>query len=328
MPEQTTPIGFAVVGYGRIGKRHAALIGAHPEARLCAIVDVSEVDAPPGVPCFPSLEALLASPGAAAIDVVSIATPNGLHAIQACVCLEAGKHVMVEKPVALRSADIWAMLELAGRRGLRVFPVLQNRFAPGALWLKELVASGRLGAPYLVQVDCFWNRDQRYYQPGGWHGTADQDGGVLFTQFSHFVDLLYWLFGTPADIRSELVQGRHWRGDALADTGVVQFRWPGGALGCLNFSTAVWDKNMGSAITIIAENGSVKVGGQYLDSLDYYHVRGEAGTPWTTGPQQPDAAHRLMLASVVDALLGRGQPSIEAADAAEVIALIERMYKQ
>ena len=319
-----------MVGYGRIGQRHAAIIRKHPEARLCAVADTS--DAQPGAPFFHSLEEMLASPEASAIDIVSIATPNGLHAAQACICLEAGKHVLVEKPVALHSADMERMLALARRRDRVIFPVLQNRLAPGAVWLKELVASGRLGSPFLVKVDCFWNRDKGYYPAGGWHGTERLDGGVLFTQFSHFVDLLYWLFGDITDVHSQFLQGRHWSEEGFADTGSVQFRFGAdaggrGAIGSLHFSTAVWDRNMDSSITIVGEHGSVKVRGQYLDSLDYYHVRGEADPRFPQGVWSPEEGHRRMIDSVVDSLLGRRNTTVAAEDAARVIAMIESMYE-
>ncbi|HTJ12464.1 MAG TPA: Gfo/Idh/MocA family oxidoreductase [Dinghuibacter sp.] len=321
---EARPIGFAVVGYGRIGRRHAALIGDHPEAALRAVVDVT-AELPRGPKGFRSLEAMLADPVAADVDVVVIATPNGLHASQACAALDHGKHVIIEKPVALHSVDIQTVLERARQKDRWVFPVLQNRFAPGARWLKELVTTGRLGAPYLVQVDCFWNRDERYYLPGGWHGTPDLDGGVLYTQFSHFIDLLYWLWGEPSRVDAQWTGARRPK-----DTGLIRLAWPGGAVGSVNVTTAAWDRNMDSSITIIAEKGSVRVSGQYLEKISYCHVEGLTEIPGAPGVPVASGdhpGHRQMLATVIDALRGRPHMAVPPGDAAAVVALIEKMYR-
>ena len=188
-------IKFAVVGCGHIGKRHAAMIDQNPNAELVALCDVlpkENLSLSQNVPFFNTIEALLAAD--IEIDVVNIATPNGLHEAQALAALNAGKHVVIEKPMALTKAGCERIIFRALQKNKQVFCVMQNRYSPPSVWLKKTLSDGLLGKIYMVQTNCYWNRDDRYYKPGGWHGTAELDGGTLFTQFSHFIDLMYWRY--------------------------------------------------------------------------------------------------------------------------------------
>lgn len=344
MREQSSPIAFAVVGYGRIGKRHASIIRELPDAELCALVDTAAMAAPgadtsttdasaadksmaaPATPFFPSLDALLASPVASRLDVINITTPNGLHAAQACAVLEAGLNVVIEKPMALRSAEAERIIRTAERVDKRVFVVMQNRYSDPARWLKQMIDSGGLGRIFMVQMDCYWNRDQRYYTPKGWHGSRELDGGTLFTQFSHWVDMLYWLFGDIAHISARLRDFAHQGLTEFEDSGMVSFDFVGGSMGSLNFSTAVWGKNLESRLTIIAENGSVRIGGQYMERVEYCHGKGII-PPTPNGDSDPAAHHRDLLRNVVDVLRGRAECDIRATDGWKVVDIIERIYK-
>lgn len=330
MREQSFPIAFAVVGYGRIGKRHASIIRELPGAGLGALVDTAAKTDPaadPTIPFFPSLDALLASPVASRLDVIDITTPNGLHAAQACAALEAGLNVVIEKPMALRSAEAGRIIRTAERVGKHVFVVMQNRYSDPARWLKQLIDSGGLGRIFMVQMDCYWNRDQRYYTPKGWHGSRELDGGTLFTQFSHWVDMLYWLFGDITNISARLGDFAHQGLTDFEDSGLVSFDFVGGGMGSLNFSTAVWDKNLESRLTIIAENGSVRIGGQYMERVEYCHCKGVIPPIPPTLAGSSDAHHRDLLRNVVDVLRGRAECDIRATDGWKVVDIIERIYK-
>ena len=208
-------------------------------------------------------------------DVVNICTPNGLHAAMAIQAMEQGHHVVIEKPMALTLADAERVVYTSLRYRKQVFCVMQNRYSPPSVWIKRMVESGKLGKIYMVQLNCYWNRDERYYKPGGWHGDAALDGGTLFTQFSHFIDIMYWLFGDIKDIRTELRDFNHQGLTDFEDSGIATFRFADrdDASGVLVFSTAVWDCNLESSLTIVAENGSVKVAGQYMNEVVYCHVK-------------------------------------------------------
>jgi UDP-N-acetyl-2-amino-2-deoxyglucuronate dehydrogenase len=315
-------IGFAVVGYGRMGRRHASLIESHPEARLMAVVDVEAG----GAGFFHSLEALLDAPISAEVQVVNITSPNGFHAAQACTALEKGKHVVVEKPFALTSRDAEKVLSAAETAGRQVFVVMQNRYAAPARWLKQLLNAGDLGNIRLVQLNAFWNRDERYYHPGGWHGTRVLDGGVLFTQFSHFVDMLYWLCGDVDGIKSRFGNLSHQKLTEFDDSGLVHFGLEGGGMGSFQFSTAVWEKNLESSITVIGEKGTVRIGGQYMERVEYCRLEGGQSPP-PPMDNDPDANHKMLIENVINVLRGRGTRDIDPRDGLKVIDIIERMYK-
>lgn len=326
-----------MVGCGHIGRRHATIIQQHPEAELVALADTDDALAPElrrtfGVPFFLSLGAMLTDGPTA--DVVCVCTPNADHAPQAIQVLEAGRHVVVEKPMALTKADGEAIIYKALERSRAVFGVMQNRWSPPARWLKELVESGRLGRIFLVQVNCFWNRDGRYYKPGGWKGDAHRDGGTLFTQFSHFVDMLYWLFGDVRNLHARFYDFNHQNLTDFEDSGLVQFDFMRGGAGCLQYSTSAWDRNQESSLTIIAERGSVKVGGQYMERIEYCHVADyEApNLPPAAPPNQypgytgSAANHHFVIQNVVDTLRHRAYASTNALEGLKVVDIIERIY--
>lgn len=331
-------IRFAVVGCGHIGKRHAEMISRNPESQLVALCDVKPkedlgIDAF-HVPYFTDAAAMLAA--VPDIDVVNICTPNGLHAPLSLLALDHGKHVVCEKPMGLTKASCEAVLSKALQKHRHVFGVMQNRYSPPSEWMKDMVEKKRLGDIFLVQVNCYWNRDGRYYKKGGWKGTADLDGGTLFTQFSHFVDILYWLFGDITDIQGRFADFNHKDLTTFEDSGLVSFRFLNGGLGCLNYSTSVWDKNLESSITVIGSKGSIKVGGQYMDQVEACHVQDY--TMPQLAPTNPAndygtykgsaSNHHYIIENVVDTLKGRKTMTTNALEGMKVIDIIERIYQK
>lgn len=337
-PDGSRKVRFAVVGCGHIGKRHVEMIRRNPQAELLACCDILPYEelglsGCENVAFFPSLKELLES--SLPIDVVNICTPNGLHASMALQALKAGCHVVIEKPMALNQVDAENILLTAERNKRMVFCVMQNRYSPPSVWIKDLVDSGKLGKIYLVQVNCFWNRDERYYKPDNWHGTKEMDGGTLFTQFSHFIDLMYWLFGDISDIRSRFHDFAHQNLTDFEDTGLVSFQFKRGGLGTFQYSTAVWNKNLESSITIIAENGSIKIGGQYMNEVEYCHVKNyEMPVLEPTNPGNDYGAykgsaqnHHYVIDNVVDVLSGKDAcATTNAFEGYKVVDIIRRMY--
>lgn len=328
---------FAVVGCGRIGKRHAEMILHHPEAELVALCDVAPRESLHlenyQVPFFASTEELLSAN--LGPDVVTICTPNGKHAALSLQALEARCHVVCEKPMALTKVDCEAMIFKALQVSRQVFCVMQNRYSPPSVWIKELIDQRLLGDVYLVQIDCYWNRDDRYYQPGSWKGTAELDGGTLFTQFSHFVDIMYWLFGDITNIHAALRDFAHQTTTDFEDSGMVTFDFLNGGMGCLNYSTAVWNQNMESSLTVIGSQGSVKIGGQYMNEVVYCHVKDyemptlpPANPANDYGPYKGSAAnHHYVIENVVDTLKGRSSATTNALEGLKVVEIIERIYQ-
>lgn len=331
------PVKFAVVGAGHIGKRHAEMIAREPEAQLTAFCDVrSPEDCQTleyRVPHFESIEDLLNS--GLECDVVSICTPNGLHAEQAIQALNAGKHVVVEKPMGLTKESCERVIYTALQMNRQVFCVMQNRYSPPSEWIKEIVSKGLLGDIFMVQVNCYWNRDERYYKQGGWKGTPDLDGGTLFTQFSHFIDIMYWLFGDIDRIQGKFADFNHQDTTAFEDSGFVSFEFLNGGLGTINYSTSVAMQNLESSITVIGSNGSIKIGGQYMNEVevctikDYTMPELKASNPANDyGPYKGSAAnHNFVIKNVIDTLKGRTTATTNALEGLKVVDIIERIYK-
>ncbi|HRH70401.1 MAG TPA: Gfo/Idh/MocA family oxidoreductase [Flavobacteriales bacterium] len=331
-------IRFAVVGCGHIGKRHAEMISRHPESELVAVCDVRSREEAGAtafdVPYFQDMRTMLVEvPG---IDVVNVCTPNGLHAEQCVMALENRKHVVCEKPLALSKAACEAVIYKALQMHRTVFGVMQNRYSPPSQWIKSVVDGGLLGDIHLVQLNCYWNRDERYYKQGGWKGTAALDGGTLFTQFSHFIDIMYWLFGDITDIQGKFADFAHKDLTAFEDSGLVTFRFLDGGMGSINYSTAVWDKNLESSMTIIGSKGSVKIGGQYMDKVEYCHVKDYTMPELApTNPANDYGAykgsannHGFIIENVVDTLKGRNTMTTNALEGLKVVEIIERIYKE
>ena len=337
MNNSTQKIRFAVIGCGHIGKRHAEMITRDEGAELVALCDIRPraelgIEAY-DVPFYPSLEELLAHEKP---DVINICTPNGLHADMAVRIIESGCHVVIEKPLALTLADAERVVYASLKYRRQAFCVMQNRYSPPSVWMKEMVESGRLGRIFMVQLNCYWNRDERYYKPNGWHGDALLDGGTLFTQFSHFIDIMYWLFGDICNIQAKFADFNHKGLTAFEDSGIVHFNFVNGGMGCLNYSTSVWDKNMESSLSVIAENGSVKIGGQYMNEVEYCHIKDyempqlpptNPGNDY--GPYKGSAQnHNFVIRNVVRVLSGSPAETIttNVLEGMKVVDIIQRIY--
>ena len=330
-------IRFAVVGAGHIGKRHAEMIRRENEAELVAMVDVrtakeclvEEFD----VPFFSSMEELLAAN--IEIDVVNICTPNGLHAEQAIKALEAKKHVVCEKPMGLSKESCEKVLFKALQEAKQVFCVMQNRYSPPSEWIKSIITEGKLGEIFMVQLNCFWNRDEQYYKVGGWKGTEELDGGTLFTQFSHFIDIMYWLFGDIDNIQGRFADFTHKELTDFEDSGFVSFDFINGGMGSINYSTAIAHQNLESSMTIIGKNGSVKIGGQYMNEVEVCTISNytmpilkESNPANDYGPYKGSAAnHNYVISNVINTLKGRTSATTNALEGMKVVEIIERIYK-
>lgn len=329
-------IRFAIVGFGHIGKRHAAMVNNHPECELVAVADVNpalgDEVAALGVPFFTSLEEMLAAKVPA--DVVNVCTPNGVHADQSIMALEEKYHVVCEKPMGLSKARCEQVIYTALHRSRHVFVVMQNRYSPPAQWLRQVIDQQVLGVINMVQINCYWNRDDRYYKQGSWKGSLALDGGPLFTQFSHFLDIMYWLFGDIDQIQARFDNFKHQQNTEFEDSGFINFAFVNGGIGAINYSTAIHDANFESSITIIGEKGTIKVGGQYMDKLEYCHVEGytaptlpPASPPNDYGAYKGSAAnHHYVIQNVVDTLKGHAAATTNALEGMKVVEIIERIY--
>lgn len=330
-------IPFCIVGYGRIGKRHAKHISRLAELKAVCDIDKNALKEAaedyPGIECYNSIDSLLENDKES--SVVNICTPNGLHAEQTVKALRNGRHVVCEKPMALKVKDAEKMIEEAEKVAKHLFIVKQNRFNPPVEKLKETMDKNLLGRIYSVQLNCFWNRNERYYQESLWKGTDDLDGGILFTQFSHFIDLLYWFCG---DVEEVMVMGgnfNHKDSISFADTVTAVIRFKTGALGTVNCTINSFGGNMEGSITLFAEKGTVKIGGQYLNVLEYQNIenyeieRVECHRPANEyGYYQGSMSnHDLVIKNVIDVLNNDGDIATTGYEGLKTVEIIEKIYK-
>jgi len=267
-------------------------------------------------------------------DVTAVCTPNGLHASHAIHFLNAGMHVLCEKPMAISVSDCRDMIEASDTSGKKLFIVKQNRFNPPLQALKKILDEGRLGKIYSLQLNCFWNRGPEYYKDS-WRGSSALDGGTLYTQFSHFIDLLYWLIGDVKEAKAILANYAHQGLIEFEDTGVVILEFENGVLGTLNYTVNSYEKNMEGSITLFGEKGTVKIGGQYLNKVEYQQMENYSMENIPAGNAANDygsyqgsmSNHDKVYENLVRFLEKKEPVYMSAADGMKTVEIIEKIYK-
>lgn len=332
----TTPVPFALVGYGNIGRRHADHILQNKEAKLIAICD-NDPDRsgsiPEGVPFYNDLGTMVKDIRA---EVLCVCTPNYLHEAHTLIALKAGMHVVVEKPMAITPDSCNRMIKKAKETGKTIFAVKQNRYNQPVQEVKHLLDNGMLGRIYMIQVNCFWNRGDAYYAESAWRGEKAKDGGCLYTQFSHFVDILYYLNGGIRDASGWIHNYAHQHNTSIEDTGSFVLKAENDAIVNFNFTTCCYQKNMEGSITFFAENGTVKIGGQYLNTIEYQQLKDIRLPEINITAKANDyglyqgsmSNHDKVIQNVVDVLRHNAPVMTSAEEAAEVIRIIRMMYRK
>jgi predicted dehydrogenase len=328
-------IQFAIIGCGRIAQRHAEHI--HKFGKLTAVCDIIKERADAmaekyGAKAYDDADEMLRNEHS--IAVVSICSPNGLHAEHSIKSLKAGFHVLCEKPMAINEHDCGEMIKTAEQLNKRLFAIKQNRFNPPVEAVKKVIDEGRLGKIYSVQLTCFWNRNEDYYK-NSWKGTKEMDGGTLYTQFSHFIDLLYWMIGDVAETKAYFDNFAHKNIIEFEDTGVVILKFYNGAIGTINYTVNSYGKNMEGSLTIFGEKGTVKIGGQYLNELEYQNIEGykienlpEGNTANNYGNYQGSMSnHDKIYANLVDVLQNNASISTSAFEGLKTVEIINKIYK-
>lgn len=255
----------AILGFGFMGKKHFDVLESNPNFEVCAIIDYQTINHPKAE-YFQSLDIFLDKKRD--VDLVVISTPNFDHFTSAKKLLEQGYDIFLEKPYCFNSQEAKILQETSHSK---IYLSKQNRFSPISKFLKNIIENNILGKIYMIQTNLFWSRGVHYYLPNSWKGKKSTDGGTLYTQFFHFIDLIMWIFG---DIEIKNAVGKTFRNQAeIEDTGSFNFELNDGGIGIVNFSTAVFEKNLESSMTIIAEHGTIKISGQYFDEIEYCNIK-------------------------------------------------------
>jgi UDP-N-acetyl-2-amino-2-deoxyglucuronate dehydrogenase len=328
-------VNFGIIGCGRIAQRHAEHI--RNKGKLIAVCDIVKEKADILAKEFNSLsyysvEDMLKE--ATQMDVVAICSPNGLHASHSISVLRSGYHALCEKPMAITVHDCGEMIQAAERSNKRLFAIKQNRFNPPVIAIKKAVEEGRLGNILSVQLSCFWNRNPDYYKDS-WKGTMSMDGGTLFTQFSHFIDLLYWIIGDVKNVQAYLGNLNHKGIIEFEDTGVVILEFYNGAIGTINYTVNSFQKNMEGSLTLFGEKGTVKIGGQYLNELEYQNIANykienlpEGNKPNNYGSYVGSMSnHDKVYDNLIEVLRNNASITTNSFEGLKTVEIIEKIYK-
>lgn len=323
---------IAIVGCGRIAKNHFGAIEQHAEdLELVALCDsnpavLKQYTDSHQVPGYTRLPDLLTTEQP---DLVALCTPSGLHADQAITAARHGVHVMTEKPMATRWQDGVRMVKACDEAGVHLFVVKQNRRNATLQLLKRAVTEKRFGRIHLVHLNVFWSRPQAYYDQAKWRGTWEFDGGAFMNQASHYVDLLDWLIG-PVDKVQAMVSTT--RDIEVEDTGVLNVRWRNGALGSMSVTMLTYPKNLEGSITILGEQGSVRVGGVAVNDIQLwdfaeprdYDEQIKAANYQTTSVY--GFGHPLYYKNVIDSLRGEAEPETDGREGLKSLELLIAAY--
>lgn len=331
-----TKIRFAIIGCGRIAQRHAEHIQNFGQlVSVCDIIKdrADDLAAKTGAVSYQYVKDMLQKEKD--VDVVAICSPNGLHAEHSILSLDAGYHVLCEKPMAINVHDCGEMIKAAERNNKRLFAIKQNRFNPPVAAVKKALEDGKFGKIYSIQLSCFWNRNADYYE-NSWKGSADLDGGTLFTQFSHFIDLLYWMVGDIKNAKGFSANFNHKDHIDFEDTGAVVVEFYNGAIGTINYTVNSYGKNMEGSLTIFGEKGTVKIGGQYLNELEYQNIENfefknlpEGNKANEYGHYQGSMSnHDKVYENLVDVLQNGSAISTNSFEGLKTVEIIDKIYQQ
>jgi UDP-N-acetyl-2-amino-2-deoxyglucuronate dehydrogenase len=335
-PALDTRLQFGVVGCGAIGKRHLAVVTADRETSLVAMCEIDREKHEelarlyPRVTIYDKFETFLQHPG---LDVVAICTPHGLHAPMAIAALKAGRHVLVEKPMALSVTAAQSMIAAAKETERCLMVVKQNRYNVPIALAKTAIDQGHLGRLMMIKADVLWNRRQEYYSGSSWRGRRLLEGGSLFTQVSHFIDLLVWWCGDIIEARTLTTTANH--RIEIEDNGAAALRFSSGTLGSLAWTTCVYRKNYEGSITIIGEKGTIKIGGEYLNKIEFWDVENYPMPEGIEFVDQPNAYgtykgsssnHDKVIQDVAARLLRERVNVVEGDEGIRTIQAIEKIY--
>jgi UDP-N-acetyl-2-amino-2-deoxyglucuronate dehydrogenase len=329
-------IRFGLLGCGRIAKRHSELLGGgHIDgAALVAVCDPVRARADAiatkfGVPASCDIDEFLARED---IDAVAVLTPSGMHPAHVIACARAGKHAVVEKPMALRLQDADDMIRACDEAGVKLFIVKQNRFNVPVVKAREALDAGRFGKLILGTVRVRWCRDQAYYDQDEWRGTWAQDGGVLTNQASHHIDMLEWFFGDVVSVHARAIT-------ALAkieteDTAVATLKFRNGALGVIEATTATRPTDLEGSLSILGEKGTVEIAGFAMNAIRHWRFADEMPSDkdvvekFSVNP--PDVygfGHQAYYRHVIDCLTSQSVALVDGLEGRKSLELISALYE-
>ena len=327
---------FAIVGCGRIAKRHSDLLGGNQieGAKLIAVADAKRekseaIGSAKNVAAYVDMHEMMANEKP---DVVTVLTESGMHSQHVIELAPYGADIVVEKPMALTLEDADQMIEACDRHGVRLFVVKQNRFNVPVVELRKALDAGRFGKLVLGTVRVRWCRPQAYYDQDSWRGTWAFDGGVLTNQASHHIDLLEWMMG---DVESVFAKSTTALVNIEAeDTAIVTLKFKNGALGIIEATTAVRPKDLEGSISILGETGTVEIGGFAVNEMKHWNfseeLPGDVDVIEKYSVNPPNVygfGHQAYYDHVVDCINGKKPALVDGLKGRRSVELINAIYE-
>ncbi len=335
MKTEQLSMNAALIGCGRVSENHLAAITGSPFSHLVAVCDLDPAKAQAKgekyqVPFYTDYHAMMkAHPE---IELINIATPTGYHARHVIDVARHGRHIIVEKPMALTVADCDAMIKACAKNNCRLFVVKQNRFNPAVQVTRRALEEGRFGKMVLGTVRVRWHRTQRYYEQDNWHGTWELDGGVMSQQASHHLDLLQWFMGPIESMQCQAAT--RLMDIEVEDTAAALFRFKSGALGIFEATVAARPEDLEGSLSLMGEKGSIIIGGPAVNKILY----------WKFSDPRPEdeqiiqefsqdvpnvygRGHKPYMENVISALKADGQALVEGPEGRKDIEILSALYE-
>ncbi len=330
-------IKFALVGCGRISRKHIEALHELDNAELVAVCDVVYEKAQkvseqfPAIISYDNYNTMLQNEE---VDVVTILTPSGMHPENAIdIVRKYKKHIVCEKPMALKLEDADEMIRICDENRVRLFVVKQNRFNIPVIKLREALESGKFGKIVLGTVRVRWSRDQKYYDRDDWRGTWELDGGVISNQASHHVDLLEWMLGEPVSVFAKT--DTFLSDIEVDDTALAILKFKSGALGIIEATTATRPTDLEGSISMLGENGTVVISGFAVNEMVTWNFLDESDeqqakilSEYKENP--PDVygfGHKRYLENVIDSILNDKSALVDGLEGRKSLELINAMYE-
>lgn len=324
---------FGLVGCGAVSRKHITALNALEGAELAAVCDVdakaAEVAASlAGVAAYTDVQTMC---GHEDVDILSVLTPSGDHADTVCALAAFGKPIIVEKPLAIRSADADRMIAACADASVPLFVVKQNRFNPPVVALRKAIETGRMGKMVMGSVRVWWSRSQAYYDAAAWRGTIEYDGGVLANQAAHHIDMLIWMMGDAQSVTATTAS--RLANIEAEDTAVAAITFKNGAIGVIEATTAVRPKDVEGSIAIFGEGGNIEIGGYFMNDLKRWDFSAPQAGDETVFekfgrvPDEPAWNLRQYLVDVIDCVQTGRAGLVDGQEARKTTDLIEAIWE-
>ena len=264
------------------------------------------------------------------IDFVTIATESGNHYKNTVDFLSAGKHVLVEKPMALSSEHMDQMIALSREKKLKLAVCVQNRFNPPVQELRKAIDSGKFGRVFTATARILWNRNEEYYKQASWRGTWAMDGGTIMNQCAHNIDLLQWMLGGEVQEIFAMTENYNHPYIETEDFGAAIVRFKNGSIGIIEGTANVYPRNLEETLSVFGEKGTVVLGGLAVNKIQTWKFEGEESHPFMDLPD-PDtvygSGHITVFKDFARAIIDDREPFVNGEEGKKSVEIILGIYK-